>query len=186
MEAASIRPRRRLRLVLIAVVVAGPLWACWWTLSPDYLDLDIPTPPHTMGFADVWDEMSRAEVRYTHPGAAGQDYVVRRVGTVYPDRHPWQRPEEIVAHFDDWLTARGWIARDIYSEGDPVIPETHFLGKSPAGVRHYTRSGDQWGDECRVVVAVWPIRSGEQVLGHHVVLASVQASFLRRLHRSLD
>lgn len=101
-------------------------------------------------------------------------------------QYKWKSQEEIVAQFEQWLCSHGWVIRQIYSEGDPVIPEAEFLGKSPAGVRHFTRPGDESGNEGRVALAVWPIYSGEYLLGYNVVLATVRPSFLRRLQQSFD
>ena len=180
--------RRWLRCTAIALTICGGAWVGWWILAPDFIEVNAPVPQHQTGFADIWDEESRSQVRYTSPGSAGCDYVVRRAGAVYPDRHEWKTQADIVSHFDDWMIANGWEKADesFYAEGDPVIPETQFFGKNPPGVRHYVRPGDGRGREGRVALAVWPIRSGEHLLGYNVALASVRPSLLARFWNSLD
>jgi hypothetical protein len=168
------------------LLLLGLAWVGWWILSPDFIELDVPMPPHRSGVKDVWDEESRARVRYTG-SPDGCDYVLRRRGLVDPSRHAWKSQEQIVEYFHRWLTARGWVVPGNSPSFNVALPEDDFLvERHPGAVRWYVRAGDQWGDEGWVVVAVWPWSPGEPSTYYHVVLASKRPSFTRRLLRSFD
>jgi len=161
----------------------------WWSLSPAYIELDVPTPLHDSGVKPVWEYEARERVRFVPDGPwweLGCDFVVRRFGLVDPRRHEWKTRQAIFEHFDRWLTARGWVANGHLPISDAGFPEDRFVS-SPESLRVYRRRGDSLGSEGRVVVAVWPwAETGSDPPEMFVVLTSTRPSFWRRLQASFD
>jgi hypothetical protein len=174
------------RGALLTLTLLGLAWLGWWILAPDFIELDVPMPLHRSGVMEVWDEESRARVRYTGSGSAGCDYVLRRRGVVDPSRYEWKSQQQIVDHFHRWLTARGWVLRGGSPSFNPALPEGDVLGDGHPGVRSYSCNGDQWGREGIVIVAVWPWTPADPSTWYHVVLASKRPSFVRLLLVSFD
>jgi hypothetical protein len=186
METAADRRWKWRRVAILTAAAVVMAWLIWWAWAPSYIELDVPVPKHQSGLLDVWDTEERSEVAYTLPGSWGRDYVLRRVGQVHPDRHPWQSEEEIVEHFEAWLAAKGWTVQSIAQPEDRLIPGMVYLGEMHLGMREYTRPEDKWGKEGRIGLSVWPSRSGERVTSFYIVLTSKRSSLLRRLMRPDD
>ncbi len=85
----------------------------------------------------------------------------------------------------------------MYTNGNPILPETNFL-KFGETFAVYTRPGDTSGFAGSnkgatgiVTVAVWPIEQGSgpqdcRVAGFNVVMLTARPSLLRALHDAID
>lgn len=118
-----------------------------------------------MSFADAW----------------GVLYLHRRVGTAYAETH-WRTLEEAFSFFDKALAERGWTIVAAGADG-ASLPENRLLPRENA--RSYRRPGSKSRPDESVQLAIWPIPGGT-VEGFHVVLTSVEPSFRKILHSSMD
>ena len=109
--------RRPLLLVLGGLISFSALW---WFYSPFYLELYVPIPSYHQ---DIWHRTSRTTFSYTDQ--PGLEYVLRREGTACPSVVGWQCASDGLSYFDRWLGERGWHRTDMYTDGDPVLPETN-------------------------------------------------------------
>lgn len=173
--------KRKRFLLVLALVVSLP--AVWWFSASSYLELYIPIPSY---HSDIWNHTQRTALSFA--GESGVEYVLRRDGTAHTEVVGWQSAADGLGYLDHCLAERGWERTDIYTEGDPALPETDFLrfGETYAV---YTRpedrsgfGGNARGEEGRVTVAVWP--RGEmsepsecKASGFNVVVVTVKPSF---------
>ena len=170
--------RRWLRIIILFSLGVLVLLSVWWLWTPSYLELTVPVTPNPIGY--FWWEEHRTILRYAdEPGCL---YVYRKVGSAYADRQGWPTLEAAMKYFHDWLTARGWVERDIFGAGDVIAPETVFL-KHGDQFRVYTRAGDRWGRGPRVVVAIIPV---PVVKGYTVSVTTANPSWLRQLNDEFD
>lgn len=150
----------------------------WWLLTPSYIELTIPVTAHPIGY--FWWETQHSTLRYADE--IGTLNLFRHVGTGYADHQGWATQEEAMQYFHGWLSEHGWEERSIYTDGDPIAPETRFL-RHQEEFRIYSRPGDTWGDSSRVVLAIEPI---PEVDGYEVSIVTAKASLLRRLSDAFD
>lgn len=180
----------RLKTWLLAFACLLLLSAGWWLYTPHYLELYVPIPSFS---GDIWNYTSRATFSYT--GRSGVEYVLRRDGTAYTEVVGWQTAGGGLNYLDHWLAERGWERTNIYTEGDPILPESDFL-KFGETYTVYTRPEDRSGfggtvrgGAGRVTVAVWPIcAEGEQckVAGFNVVVVTAKPSFWKAFTDAFD
>ena len=181
---------KRKRLVL-ALAFVLPLAAVWWCSSASYHELYIPIPSYK---SDIWNHSERAAV--TDAGESGVDYVLRRDGTAYADVVGWRNARDGLNHIDRWLVERGWERTEMYTQGDPALPETQFL-KYGETYAVYTDPEDRSGFNGnargvlgRVTVAVWPIGGSSesecQVSGFNVVVVTVRPSWWRVMSHAFE
>jgi hypothetical protein len=177
---------------LLAFALVVSLIVVWWFSPSPYLDLYIPIPSY---HSDIWNHTQRTTLSYT--GESGVEYLLRRDGTAYTEVVGWQNAREGLSFIDRWLVERGWERTDMYTEGDPALPETDFLrfGETYAV---YTdpedRSGfggQRRGALGRVTVAVWPIGGSSgpsecSVAGFNVVVVTVKPSVWRVVTTAFD
>ena len=187
----SVMPVRR-RPLLLAFACLLSLSTVWWFSTPSYLDLYVPIPSYR---SDIWNHTSRTTFSYT--GESGVEYVLRRDGTAYTEVVGWQSAGEGLSYFDRWLAERGWERTDMYTEGDPVMPESDFL-KFGETYTVYTRpddrsgfNGNLRGATGRVTVAVWPVSDGSapddcKVAGFNVVMVTTRPSFWKAFIDAFD
>jgi hypothetical protein len=149
------------RRLLVAFVFLIPLVAVWWLYTPSYVELYVPIPSI---HSHIWTHTSRGTFSYT--GDSGVVYVLRRDGTASGDVVGWQSAADGLSFFDRWLAERGWERTEMYTEGDPVLPESNFL-KFGETYAVYTQPDDRSGFNGnvrgalgRVTVAVWPVDYG--------------------------
>jgi hypothetical protein len=177
--------------VCLPAISAYLLLAAWWISLTSYLDLYVPLHSYR---GDVWDKTHRTALSRT--GESGVEYVLRRDGTAYTKDVGWRSAAEGLRHFDGWLGGRGWERTEIYTQGDPILPESEFLefGETYAV---YTRpedrsgfGGNRRGAAGRVVVAVWPVCNGGEpdccVQGFNVVMATARPSFRKALSDAFE
>jgi len=184
-------PVRR-RPLLLALACLMSLWAVWWFYQPSYLDIYVPIPSY---HSDIWNYTSRSTFSYT--GRSGVEYVLRRDGTAYTGVVGWRSAGAGLSYLDHWLAERGWERTNIYTEGDPVLPESDFL-KFGETYAVYTRpedrsgfGGNVRGAAGRVTVAVWPISEGNEpgecnVAGFNVVVVTTKPSFWKEFIDAFD
>jgi hypothetical protein len=175
------------------LVTASLLVFGWWILSPSYIEIPIAVTPNKIGY--FWWDIQYSSLYYAdEPGVL---YVSRKGGTAYQETQGWATQQEVVNYFDNWLTHHGWEQSEMYTAGDPAIPETEFL-KYGKDYFVYTMVGDYGGfndsvkgNRGRVCVAVWPIEDKEQtescsVKGFHIVVASVKPSLMRLMFEAFN
>ena len=182
----------RQRPLLLAFACLTSLSAVWWFYMPSYLDLYVPIPSF---HSDIWNHTSRTTFSYT--GRSGVEYVLRRRGTAYTEVVGWRSASEGLNYLDHWLGERGWARTDIYTEGDPVLPESAFL-KFGETYAVYTRpedrsgfGGNVRGAMGRVTVAVWPVSEGGdleecRVAAFNVVVVTAKPSFWKAFIDAFD
>ena len=180
------------RQLLVASGVLVSFAALWWFFTPSYLELYVPIPSY---HSDIWNSTRRTTFSYTD--MPGVEYVLRRDGTARPDVVGWRCASDGLSYFDRWLGERGWQRTDMYTDGDPVLPETGFL-KFGETFAVYTRpedrsgfAGSNKGATGRVTVAVWPVSGLSEPpncdeIGFNVVVVTTRTSFLRQLHDAID
>jgi hypothetical protein len=178
--------------LLLAFAGLVPFLVFWWLYTPSYVELYIPVPSYE---ADIWNHTSRATLSYARD--SGVTYVLRRGGTAYADVVGWQSEADGLSYLDRWLTERGWERTEMYTEGDPALPESSFL-KFGQSFAVYTRpddrsgfNGNARGAMGRVTVAVWPIEQANEaaecrVQGFNVVVVTAKPSFWKAITDSLD
>lgn len=168
----------------------------WWISQPSYIDLYVPISSY---HGHIWNSTSRTTFAYT--GARGVEYVLRRDGSAYNEVVGWNTSVDGLNYLDRWLVERGWERTEIYTEGDPVVPETDFL-KFGETYAVYTRpedrsgfNGTRRGGAGRITVAVWPIGGLDQgaaddceckVAGFNVVVATIKPSFWKEFTDAFD
>jgi hypothetical protein len=166
--------------------------AIWWFYTPFYLDLYVPVPSYE---GDIWLRTSRTVSSISY--RPGVEYVIRREGTASTDVVGWQSARDGLYYFDRFLRERGWQRTDMYTSGDPVLPETEFLtfGQTFAV---YTRpedtsgfNGGNKGATGRVTVAIWPVSGATEpqaydATGYNVVMVTARPSLRRALHDAFD
>jgi len=186
-------PVRR-KTLLLAFAWLMSLSAVLWFYTPSYLELYVPIPSY---HSDIWNHTSRTTFSYT--GESGVQYVLRRDGTAYTDVVGWRNAGEGLSYFDHWLGERGWERTDMYTEGDPVLPESDFL-KFGETYAVYTRpedrsgfGGSRRGAMGRVTVAVWPVDEAAElgeccckVAGFYVVVVTAKPSFWKAFTDAFD
>lgn len=182
----------RHKLLLLAFACLVSLAAVWWFYMPSYLDLYVPISSY---HGHIWSQTSRTTFSFT--GDSGVTHVLRRDGTAYTDVVGWQSAGDGLRFLDHWLVERGWQRTDMYTEGDPALPESGFL-KFGETYAVYTlpedRSGfggNVRGAMGRVTVAVWPISEGPEpqeckVAGFNVVVVTAKPSFWKALTDAFD
>ena len=180
----------RHRTWLLAISCLLLFSAIWWFYTPSYLDLYVPIPSF---HGHIWNYPSRTTFSYT--GQSGVEYVLRRDGTAYTEVVGWQTASAGLSYLDHWLAERGWERTNIYTEGDPILPESDFL-KFGETYAVYTRpedrsgfGGNVRGGDGRVTVAVWPIcAEGEQckVSGFNVVVVTAKPSLWKAFRDAFD
>ena len=180
------------RTLLVAFIWLMSLTAVWWFFTPSYLELYVPLPSF---HRDIWNSSSRTTFSYTDE--PGVEYVLRRDGTAYTEKVGWQNTTDALKFFDQWLGERGWQRTEMYTNGDPVLPETEFL-KFGETFAVYTRPDDRSGFNGsnrgalgRVTVAVWPMSGLSEpqdcnVAGFNVVVVTARPSLFRALHDAFD
>ena len=166
--------------------------AIWWFYTPFYLDINVSVPSN---HGDIWYRTSRSVAStIDRPGV---EYVMRREGTAYTDVVGWQSAREGLYYFDHYLHERGWQRTQMYTSGDPVLPETEFLtfGLTFAV---YTRpddtsgfNGSNKGATGRVTVAIWPVSGATEPqaydsTGYNVVMVTARPSLRRALADAFD
>ena len=171
-------PQLTLRDLFWLVLVVG-LAVGWWLNTPSYLVLSVPVQPNRTGY--FWWETQYSTLEYAD--SPGVLYLYRQVGTGYPGQQGWATHEEVMAYFHNWLEARGWQEREIYTSGDPASPETAFL-RHHDEFRVYTRQGDDWGDESRVTLAI--DTHTDDVERYEVSIVTAKPSFLRQLSNAFE
>jgi hypothetical protein len=111
-------------------------------LQPTYVVPDIPVAHGPTGY--YWWEEQRSQLVYAD--SWGLLYLRRQAGSTSPAIHGWQTAEEVLAHFDRWLTGNGWTYTGLSIDADPTLPESRFL--LPEQRRHYHRSGSLYPGNC--------------------------------------
>jgi hypothetical protein len=164
----------------------------WWLYTPSYLDLYVPVPSY---HGDIWMRTSRGTFAYNY--RSGVEYVLRREGTAYTEVVGWQTEAEGLSYFDRWLGERGWQRTEMYTAGDPILPETNFL-KFEQTYAVYTRpddrsgfNGQNRGATGRVTVAVWRVPDADEtdecrVAAFNVVFVTSKSSIWKALMDALD
>jgi hypothetical protein len=175
---------------LLALTFLLQPFILWWYFTPSYLDIYIPIPSY---HGDIWNHTHRTAFSYNDE--SGEEYVLRRDGTAYAEVVGWKSTKDGLHYIDHWLVERGWERTEIYTQGDPILPESEFL-KFGETYAVYTRpedrsgfGGNARGAMGRVTVAVWPICINSEnccVDGYEVVIASAVPSFRLALIRGLD
>ena len=176
---------------LLALAFALPLSAVWWCSAASYHELYIPIPSYEK---DIWNYSQRSTMSYT--GDSGVEYLLRQEGTAYTDVVGWQTASDGLSYIDRWLVERGWERTEMYTEGDPALPETNFL-KFGETYAVYTYPEDRSGFNSgvrgalgRVTVAVWPIAASNEsechVSGFNVVVVTVKPSWWRVLSHAFE
>jgi hypothetical protein len=176
---------------LVPVLILA-LSAVWWFSASPYLELYIPIP--SVG-GDIWYHTHRTSLYFGDE--SGVEYVLRRDGTAYTDTVGWQDASEGLSFLDRWLVQQGWERTDMYTEGDPALPESDFL-KFGETYAVYTRPEDRSGfngtvrgAEGRVTVAVWPVGQSTEpdacpVRGFNVVVVTAKPSLWRLFSHAFD
>lgn len=177
--------------LLLALAFVLPLSAVWWCSAASYHELYIPIPSYQK---DIWNYSQRTTMSYA--GDSGVEYLLRREGTAYTDVVGWQSASDGLSYIDRWLVERGWERTEMYTEGDPALPETNFL-KFGETYAVYTDpedrsgfNGNARGALGRVTVAVWPIAASSEsechVGGFNVVVVTVRPSWWRVLSHAFE
>ena len=176
------------RIFLLAFTGVVSLAGLWWFYTSLYLEVYVSIPSY---HRDIWHRTSRSTIsNYDQPGV---EYVLRREGTAYTSVLGWQKASDGLSYFDRWFAERGWQRTDMYTEGDPTLPETEFL-KFGENFAIYTRpedtsgfAGSNKGASGRITVAVWPVTGCDQdVIGFNVVMVTARPSLIRALHDAID
>ena len=166
--------------------------AIWWFYTPFYLDLYVPVPSE---HGDIWYRTSRTVI--SNSAQPGVEYVMRREGTASTTVVGWVRASDGLYYFDRWFEERGWHRTEMYTYGDPALPETEFL-KFGQTFMVYTRpddtsgfNGSNKGATGRVTVAIWPTGGATEpeaydATGYKVVMVTVRPSIRRAFHESFD
>lgn len=188
----AIPVNRKSFLLALALALLVSLAVVRWFSTPSYLDLYVPIRSY---HSDIWNHSQHTTLSYT--GRSGVEYVLRRDGTAYTEVVGWRSAVEGLHYLDRWLTERGWERTDMYTEGDPALPESSFL-KFGETYAVYTRpddrsgfNGNVRGAEGRVTVAVWPVSEASDpsecgVAGFNVVVVTAKPSFWKAIKDSLD
>lgn len=123
--------------------------------------------------------------------------MLRRDGTAYTEVVGWRSAGDGLSYFDRWLAERGWERTDMYTEGDPILPESNFL-KFGETYAVYTRPEDRSGfggsvrgGKGRVTVAVWARNYGSvpddsNVSAFNVVVVTARPSLWKEFIDALD
>jgi hypothetical protein len=166
---------------LLGAAVLGA-WLAW----PRYLELDVRVPDHDSGVTPLWDDVSRGTVD-SDDFLSGRLYYVRHRGWLDPGRHPWKSQEEILAHFDRWLTDHGWALQEGRPSMRVSLPEADLLADPAAVSRVYhRRDREPYTSGPEVLLAVWPEPVTEPPPWYWVVLTTEQPSPLKVFSYSLD
>lgn len=182
----------RLRNLLLVFAGLMSFAALWWFYTPFHLEIYVPIPSY---HGDIWHNTTRSVS--SNSDQPGVEYVLRREGTAFTDVVGWQMPSDGLLYFNRWLGERGWRPTDMYTSGDPALPETEFL-RYGENFLVYTRpddrsgfAGSNRGATGRITVAIWPRSGGSEpqardVTGYNVVVITARPSFLRTLHDAFD
>ena len=133
---------KRNLIIIVPILISATLLSLgWWLLSPSYIELSVPITSNGTGY--FWWDTQRSSLAYAdEPGLL---YVSRKAGTAYTDTQGWKTREEVIGYFDKWLNEHGWERTDIYTSGDPALPESQFL-KFGEGYVVYTMLHDAFDD----------------------------------------
>jgi hypothetical protein len=179
------------KTLLLALAFMLPLAAVWWCSAASYYELYIPIPSSR---GDIWSHTERSTLSRT--GDSGVEYLLRREGTADSDVVGWQSAGEGLNYIDRWLVERGWERTEMYTEGDPALPESQFL-KFGQTYAVYTDpedrsgfNGNARGALGRVTVAVWPIATSSEsecpASGFNVVIVTVRPSWWRVMSHAFE
>ncbi|MBM3530206.1 MAG: hypothetical protein FJX62_19155 [Alphaproteobacteria bacterium] len=154
----------RLGALAAAALVA---WLAW----PNYLVLRIPMAPHSGG-TPFWVEWQTG--RHDYYDAWSVAFVRRQTGMTEPEVHGFRTPGDAFAHFDRWLTERGW-RHGGHVEFSAILPESRFLARELT--RRYYRPGSYE----EVLLAIW-VRGDSDWL--NVVLVTSRPTLIEKIRRT--
>lgn len=154
---------KRFKLPKWAVILLGAVFVCitiagavhWWVERPRYLESSIPAPDGRWWYTEYTTQ--------TWTGGHSKYFIVRKEKWVFgndceDDHVAW---ESIVAHFDKWLTNRGWIK---YGERNGtaceyLLAESRLLDHVEGShlVFYRQRDPQDWTVAPEACLAIWPI-----------------------------
>jgi hypothetical protein len=136
--------------VFVCVAALGARY--WWGEKVRYLESSIPAPNGTWWYTE--------HTTQTWADSHSKYFIVRKEDLVF--NASW---ESIIAHFDKWLTNRGWrkYGEVPYSACQYALPESRLLDDIEGSHLIFYRKRDpqDWTVGPKACLAIWPAGIGD-------------------------